>query len=133
MHAVAAWVCRGALLVAACGCARRQPTPELASAADSSEVPAGPASLEVENLSYFDVNIFVIQGSRNWRMGMVTATRTTRFKLTPEMIGRGPIQIYAEPIGSPKRLRSEEIPIRAGETLSWAINSELRDARVIIR
>lgn len=127
------WVCRCALLVAALGCARNRARTDPAPEAAAGEAVAGPAVLEVENLSYLDVRIYVIQGSRNWRMGLVTATSTATFTLTPEMIGRGTIQIYADPVGSPRRLRSEEIPIRPGETLSWAINNQLSDARVIIR
>jgi len=114
-----------AILGLALGCAPKVKSPSTAAPEEEAEVLYGNASLEVVNESIFDVRVFVVRAGQYTRMGMVTSMTTGVFELGPFLIDRE-IRLYAEPVGSTARQRSDAIYVRPGQQVRFGLEKRMR-------
>ena len=96
-----------------------------AAAAADSELPSGSAELQVVNESNFDVRVFVIRAGQFTRLGLVRSMNTVSFKLGPHLIDRE-ITLYADPVGSMLRQRTEAIYVRPGQQVRFGLERRMR-------
>lgn len=105
----AKWAVIGAVVLPAC--ARNHPLPELD--------PDAPTFLVVDNQSFPDMTIYVLEGGRRVRLGMAGGNSETRFRL-PKYLVRSSIvtlRFQADPIGSSRAPISDEINVSPGDEI----------------
>ena len=115
----------GLILGVALGCAPKVKPPSNPAPEDDAQVLYGNASLEVVNESIFDVRVFVIRAGQFTRIGMVTSMTTGMFELGPYLIDRE-IRLYAEPVGSTNRQRSDAVYVRPGQSVRFGLEKRMR-------
>ena len=101
------------------------------SAAAERELASGSAELEVVNESNFDVRVFVIRAGQFTRLGLVRSMNTTTFELGPHLIDRE-IRLYADPVGSTARQRTEAIYVRPGQQVRFGLERRMRSYSLAI-
>jgi outer membrane lipoprotein SlyB len=107
-------VATGLVAVALAGCSHNQ--------AQTGLIPAQRTVLKVDNQSFNDMRIYVIQGGQRIRVGTATGKTVTPFKLPPSVIsGFTTIRVQAVPIGANGNSVSEEISITPGDELELRI------------
>jgi hypothetical protein len=89
------------------------------------------ATLEVDNSSIFDVRMFVVRGSHHVRLGLVTSGTTHEFAIPAAMLGRE-LVFYAEPVGSPARLRTDAVYVRPEQHVRLGLEKRLRSYSIAI-
>jgi hypothetical protein len=105
--------------------------PAGAQAAAGAEEATGSAELEVVNESNFDVRVFVIRAGQFTRLGLVRSMNTTSFELGPHLIDRE-IRLYADPVGSTTRQRTEAIYVRPGQQVRFGLERRMRSYSLAI-
>lgn len=92
----------------AAACSRNRP--------DVAVDPDAATVLVVENQAFPDMTIYVLEGARRVRLGMVTGNSTVRFTL-PRYLVRTivPLRFQADPIGSSRAPVSDEITVVPGD------------------
>ncbi|MBC7789834.1 MAG: hypothetical protein H7Z74_07795 [Anaerolineae bacterium] len=113
------------ILSVALSCAPKTKPPSDSPPGDDTEVLYGTASLEVVNESIFDVRVFVIRAGQFTRVGMVTSMTTGVFELGPFLIDRE-IRLYAEPVGSTARQRTDAVYVRPGQQVRFGLEKRMR-------
>ncbi|MEP6691808.1 MAG: hypothetical protein ABJD07_11675 [Gemmatimonadaceae bacterium] len=115
------------------GCSHSTPLAEIIPAplADSVNVAAGPASLDVVNESIFDVRVFVIHGGQFIRLGTVPSMTTGNFELTASVVSRE-FNLYADPIGSTMRQKTEILFIRPGAQVTFQLEKRMRSYQIAV-
>jgi len=100
-------------LVIAGACSRTSPGPV---------DPASASYLEVQNQSFWDMNIYLIRSGGRTRLGSVPG-KSTRVLTIPEMFVSPGIQVQfmADPIGSSRTPYSQSIDIAPRETIVLVI------------
>ena len=107
-------VATGLVALALAGCGHNQ--------ADTGIIPNQPTILRVDNQSFNDMRIYVIQGGQRIRVGTANGKNTSTFKLPRSIIsGFTTIKVEAVPIGANGRSVSEEISITPGDELELRI------------
>lgn len=95
------------------GCAKMPP---------ASVDPMAPAMLEVDNQSFYDMNVYVLRNGMRIRLGTVPGNGRAVFELPRTVVGLGiPVRFVADPIGSSRAPYSEEIAIAPGDTVMLTI------------
>ncbi|MDQ3520550.1 MAG: hypothetical protein M3466_19380 [Gemmatimonadota bacterium] len=115
----------GSIVGLALGCAPKVKNPSTPTPEEEVEVLYGTASLEVVNESIFDVRVFVIRAGQFTRLGMVTSMTTGVFELGPFIIDRE-IRLYAEPVGSTARQRTDAVYVRPGQQIRFGLEKRMR-------
>ena len=95
----------------------------------------GPSwSLRVENNHVLDLDVFVIHGGQQSRVGTVTAAQVHEFHLPMYLLGPGgEISLLATRIGGPGELRSAMIIVQRGEHVDWFIPRAFEHSAVSVR
>jgi hypothetical protein len=91
--------------------------------------PAGPApdpgttQLEVVNRSSSDMDIYIVRGGQQVRLGLAPGNVTTRFVITRgQVAGVGPAYFQARPIaGMGRTIGSEPVMLRLGDVVTLNI------------
>jgi hypothetical protein len=86
----------------------------------------GPAAartvVEVDNLSFTDFNIYVINGGQRVRIGFAPGLRKTGLTIPPSMVsGTRQLSFLADPLGSNRTSRSDQIYVAPGDTVTLTI------------
>jgi hypothetical protein len=102
-----------AILVAA-GCSHK--------GAETSVNPDAPTTLVVDNQGFPDMTIYIYEGSRRIRLGIVTGHSEQRFTL-PKYLVRTitSLRFEADPIGGNRSSFSNEITVNPGEEVTLRI------------
>ncbi len=88
---------------------------------------AEPTLVRVENQSWLDMNIFVVEGGQRIRLGSVTGNSSGTLRIPRSVIGLGRnLSFIADPVGSRSQASSFEIYVRPGETVSLTIPPQVR-------
>ena len=107
-------VATGLAALALAGCSHNQ--------AETGIIPNEHTVLKIDNQSFNDMRIYVIQGGQRIRVGTATGKSTASFKLPKSVIsGFTTIRVEAVPIGANGRSISEEISITPGDELEMRI------------
>lgn len=78
--------------------------------------------LQVENRSFADMTIYVIEGGARRRLGTATGGVTTELTIPATLIyGGRDLQFLADPIGSSRTAVSDRIFVRPGERVTLMI------------
>ncbi len=88
---------------------------------DSTRAVQGSASVEIDNQNFYDANVFVMQGLRTVRLGMVTGLSKETFVLPRDMVGGTSIRFAIRPIASQRSRVTQEITVFAGDTIGVVI------------
>jgi hypothetical protein len=97
---------------------------------------APPASwqLRVENHHVLDLDVYVVHGGQQSRIGTVTAAQVRKFHLPLYLLGPGgEITLLATRIGGPGELRSEMIIVSRGGRVDWFIPRAFEHSAVSVR
>jgi hypothetical protein len=110
-----------ALLLGASACGPpRQP-------GDSPDAQAEGATLVVQNQSWLDMNVYVLEGASaasRRRLGSVTGNSTGTLRIPGSAVGLGrPLRFVVDPVGSARTASSYEIQVRPGERVTITIPS----------
>ena len=104
----------GLVALALAGCGGHNTGPGL--------IPDAPTILKVDNQSFNDMRIYVIQGGQRMRVGTATGKNESTFKLPKSLIsGYTTVRVQAVPIGANGSSVSEELTIAPGDALSLRI------------
>lgn len=107
-------VATGLVALALAGCSHNQ--------ADTGIIPNQATILRVDNQSFNDMRIYVIQGGQRIRVGTANGKNTTTFKVPRSVIsGFTTVRVEAVPIGANGHSVSEEISVQPGEELELRI------------
>src|SRR5215218_1576654 len=108
----------GALLSSAC--ATNRASDHLASAQGAAP------KVTVRNDNWLDVVIYAVHGSSRFRVGTVGGSSTQTFRLTGEAAnGTSPLQILADPIGSPSTYLTDPVTLSPGQRLELQLGSTI--------
>jgi len=78
--------------------------------------------VEVVNLGFLDVNLYVLRGSSRVKIGSVSGNSTVRLEIPRTFVNPGlPVRFLADPIGSSRTPYSAEIPVFPGGTITLRI------------
>ncbi len=90
--------------------------------AETGLIPDEQTVLNVDNQSFNDMRIYVIQGGQRIRVGTANGKSMSSFKLPKSVIsGYTTVRVEAVPIGANGHSVSEEISITPGDTLELRI------------
>lgn len=105
------------LLVSAISCSTVQ------TQQDPSKPPPPKTTLEVRNQKPVDFNMYVVDGTRRIRLGLVPGMSSRTFTIPAHMVNdRGSLRFQADTIGSNTVLASdEELAVHEGDTVSVTI------------
>jgi hypothetical protein len=105
------------LWLLAVACSGAQASRELS----TSERPT--TTIQVRNQKPLDFTLYVVDGTRRIRLGMVTGMSERTFVIPPHMvIDQGFLRFQADPIGSDHVVgTNEELQVREGDALSLTI------------
>ncbi len=80
--------------------------------------------LEVENRSFLDLTVYILQQGNRQRLGSVTGASTTTVMIRKQfLIGySGELRFLADPVGSPNFVVSDAVSIRPGEHIHWTLD-----------
>jgi hypothetical protein len=81
------------------------------------------ATVDVENRSSYDMDLYVRSSRRTSRLGLAPAGETTSFKLSRALLaGEGLVRFEGRPVrGQSRPVQSEPFAIRTGEQITWSI------------
>lgn len=92
-------------------------------ASSRTRAPAAPRTiLEVDNQGFADMTIYVVSGGQRIRLGLATGKTTSRFTVPATVVGTArELSFLADPVGSSRSSISEQLFVRAGETVTLVI------------
>lgn len=107
-------VSMGLAALALAGCSQNK--------ADTGIIPNQAIILRVDNQSFNDMRIYVIQGGQRIRIGTANGKNTSTFKVPESIIsGFTTVRVEAVPIGGNGHSVSEEISVQPGQELELRI------------
>ncbi len=107
-------IAAGFVALALAGCGKNQP--------ETGIIPNQPTILRVDNQSFNDMRIYVIQGGQRIRVGTANGKNVSTFKLSKSVVtGFTTLKVEAVPIGGNGHSVSDEITIQPGEELELRI------------
>lgn len=78
--------------------------------------------MEVDNRSFVDMTVYVINGGQRIRLGLAVGKSTTRLTIPLRIVRTSrELQFLADPIGSDRTATSERIYVQAGDTVTLMI------------
>lgn len=99
-------------LLGACGGAR-------------SSRPAAPAArtiLEVDNRSFVDMTVYIVNGGQRVRVGLAVGKTVSQMTIPARVLGSArDLQFLADPIGSDRTAVSDQLFVRAGDRVTLVI------------
>lgn len=83
-----------------------------------------PATVEIDNQAFLDVNVYAIRSGQRMRLGTVAGLTTRTFVIPRTLVGTGAVvRFQADFIGSDRAPVSEEMMIWAGDEVELTIPS----------
>lgn len=120
------WIGAAAAVLAACS-HRGSPAAETAPGPDQGW------TLTINNHHWLDVSIYVDSDGQRSHVGLVTATRSETFEMPARMIDAGRlISLEADPIGSPRGVRTNRFSVQLGQHVEWTLETVLERSAVSV-
>ncbi len=86
-----------------------------------------PTTVQVENQSFLDVTVYVFEGGRRVRLGMVPGVSTRTLEIPERMIfGISLLRFQVDPLGSNRTPMSQEITVAPGQELRLVVPPTVR-------
>lgn len=86
----------------------------------------GPASVQVANNGWSDVDVFLMRGSARVRLGMVTSMSSQRFTVPPSFLhGSQDLRLRAHPIGGFKDYETQALLVSPGQQIALTLQNNL--------
>ena len=90
-------------------------------------------TLTVVNHHWLDVSIYVMSDGQRSHVALVSATRTESFEMPARMISTGRlVTLEADPIGSPRGVKTERLSIQGGQHVEWTLETGLERSSVAV-
>lgn len=90
--------------------------------------------LEVENLNWQDMHIYVLAGGQRWSIGQVTSLSQRAFELPDGVFGAGrDIVFLADPVGSVVAYHSDPVLLEPGDRVEWTLQNRLSQSSLFVR
>lgn len=88
-------------------------------------------TLQIINHHWLDVTVYVIHDGERTRVGLVTASSTQWFALSPRLLGQShEVWLLGDAVGSRATARSEVLIVRPGQRIEWTLETDLRRSSV---
>ncbi len=96
---------------------------------------SGAASLQVANNSQLAMDMYVRSGGVTQRLGTVSPGLSSSFVLQPEVLRDGPVELFAQPIGGGRIIRSGALALSPGGVVDFNIgpNASSTDSQIMVR
>jgi hypothetical protein len=94
---------------------------------------SGAASLRVSNNSQLAMDMYVRSGGVTQRLGAVSPGLSGSFVLQPEELRDGPVELFAQPIGGGRIIRSGGLAVSPGGIVDFYIGHSYLDSHVSVR
>ncbi len=96
---------------------------------------SGAASMQVTNNSQLAMDVYARSNGITQRLGTVTPGLNSSFVLQPEMLRDGPIELFAQPIGGGRVIRSGALAVSPGGIVDFYIgpNGSPTDSHVSVQ
>jgi hypothetical protein len=108
----------------------RQPKPS-----DNAPPPALTAAeitIVVKNQHWLDINIYLIRGTYQKKLGVAGSLSTKVFSVSWSEVGGSAVRLGADPIGDRTSLSTELVAVRPSSVVEWTIGSGLRQSIVSV-
>lgn len=147
-ESVEAWVARIAMVAVPCIIGACASAPGGGSAAPSGSLAGGatadgalrgpegrpPAVFIVESQHPGPVSVYATNGASRVRLATVTAWRTVRLPVPPDMVGRGRVvRLVARPVADRTRVVKEAIAVEPGNRVTWTILDPIESSIATLR
>ena len=88
-------------------------------------------TLQIVNHHWLDVTVYVIHDGERTRVGLVTASSTQSFALSPRLLGQShEVWLLGNAVGSRATARTEVLIVRPGQRIEWTLETDLRRSSV---
>lgn len=113
------------LLLAGVSCAHRRPD------ADAGPVDS-PVHVNVINHYTLPVDVIAVGAGITYRMGTVHPGIASHFVLRQSMIGNGPVEFVAQPVGTESPVRSGQLLLAPGDVVDFEIAEHLLNSTATV-
>ena len=104
-----------------------------ASGAALADETADAVTVSVTNRYKLNVTVFSIVQGRAERLGEVTAYATAEFLVDRRRLIGSEIQLRGNAIGSGESVTSDVVHVSPGDTVGWALESDLSRSSIVVR
>lgn len=91
-----------------------------------------PATVEITNEHWQDLNIFTVRSGMRMRLGTVTSFSTVTFELPRWALVADDVRLLAEPIGSRRQLFTDRLIVWSGDLIVWNVRNNLALSRLSV-
>lgn len=93
----------------------------------------GAAWVEVTNANLLDVDVYLVSGGQEHRLGMVATNRRERFAVAARLIAPpGHVRVAADLLASGGSFVSEEIRLEAGDVVRLVVQPDVNTSYVVL-
>lgn len=94
----------------------------------------GPATIEVTNHNWSDMNIYLVVDGMRQRLGTVMSQNRQTFKVPAHALATsGRVQLLADPIGSNRAYLSSPLLLRLGQQVQWQLENSIQLSSLLVR
>jgi len=96
--------------------------------------PADEISIRVVNRNRLDVMVYVVHDGARTRLGLATASATTDFSLSLNVLGAGKeYRLLGDPIGLRMNVTTETLHAQPGDEVTWSLEDSFARSTVVFR
>jgi hypothetical protein len=100
----------------------------------SPQDPAAEISIRVVNRNRLDVMVYVVHDGARTRLGLATASATTDFTLSLNVLGAGKeYRLVGDPIGIRMNVTTETLHAQPGDEVTWSLEDSFARSTVVFR
>ncbi len=98
------------------------------------EGPGAEISIRVVNRNRLDVMVYVVHDGARTRLGLATASATTDFTLSLNVLGAGKeYRLLGDPIGIRMNVTTETLHAQPGDEVTWSLEDSFARSTVVFR
>lgn len=94
---------------------------------------SGPATLQVDNHNWQDVDIQVVHRGIQSHLGSVNASAVTEIVFPKYLLSDlGEVQLIAHAVGTPYTIRTQVIVLKPGTEVRWTLETDLNRSTIAV-
>lgn len=94
---------------------------------------SGPATLQVDNHNWQNVDIQVVHRGIQSHLGSVNASAVTEIVFPKYLLSdQGEVQLIAHAVGTPYTIRTEVIVLKPGTEVRWTLETDLNRSTIAV-